>query len=295
MSASDTAAEVHSTFTFAVDVPIPPYDPWQLPYFKPPEGVFAKTVKHKSPLTDIRREVLGEEYSVERARKYLEGNGFTVFKHSSTLLSPPYGRYSEFQDVKLVNEAHYPEVEDLVKAITGCRQVFITDSMVRGPVTEEQQPLSDASFESAAENRNSTHKSSATPPTRLVRVDTTPPVARQMIRNRSPDMAAAAASAGIIHTEDRLCISGSSLDERNRVAIEEHYSGPGYELISVWRPLWKIHCDPLAMLPFRHVENDPDFVLREHHIKQPGFEGDWLREVEMSKRSFERGIAGTMF
>lgn len=54
----------------------------------------------------------------------LDTHGFTIVKHSSALLSPPYNRDS-WNVQELRESIHYPEIEQVVKEQTGASKVLI--------------------------------------------------------------------------------------------------------------------------------------------------------------------------
>ena len=294
MGSLESDKTLYGTFKFAVDIPVEPYDPWQLPYFKAPEGVYAKTVERTYPLVDFRDDVLDGNYTTARSRDFLRKTGFTAINHHTALHSPPYGQLADFQNVQLINEVYYPEVEKLVKDVTGCSKVIITDSLIRGATTDPYKNLSDSSWEKADTVRKldeiekksgsaQLHKPEPSLPTRLPHWDWTPLGARQMIRKWSEEIVDHAAKAGIIKAEDAVCYPASAMDEKNDGLIHERYDGPRYATFSVWRPLKKITRDPLAMAPYQGVDGDPDLVAVPHQIKQPGTDGDWLRELATLK------------
>lgn len=283
---------MHGTFTIPVDVDVEEYDPWAFPYGKAPPALFASTVQHTFPLKDFRHEVFNEEYSIKTSREFLRKHGFTAVRHESKLHQSPYGHVADFCDVQLMSTIYYPEIEELVKCVTGCSQVCITDSLVR--MSDADNTVSDASWKKSTSSKNHEdvdkpqtflhmHKPSPSPPTRVPHWDCTPLGARQTVRQGSQEIIKIAKQAGIVTGEDTVCGAADSTSEESRDIVEQNYYGPRYACFSVWRPVRKVTRDPLAMAPYLSVEMDSRFAIVPHQIKQPGVEGDWLKELATLK------------
>lgn len=280
---------LRGTLHFPVNVPVEPYDPWSLPYFKAPSGAYSQVSKRTITLTDVREDVLGSKRedgssNIETAHSFLDTHGFTAVRHATTLIPSFPTLLSNFQDLERINKEYYPEVEALIKSVTGCDQVCITDSIIRGPQISDTKTLTDSDF-AKSENlsHRSTHKAEPAQPQRLPHWDATPLGARQMIRNWSREITDLATSKGIIRREDELCAPGTSVDVESDCRIKANYKGPRYAFFSVWRPLNKVTRDPLAMLPIRSLQEDEKMIPVPFVVKQPGTHGDWLREAAMLK------------
>ena len=287
------ADPICGTFKFAVDLSLSPYDPWELPYGKAPEGVYARVVERTFPLIDFRKHVLDEDYSMARSREYLRTHGFTAVKHLSSLHSTPVDATGNFHDLDSINEIYYPEIISLIKDVTGCSHVFPTDSLIRGPLTNDKTLSGSIWKVSASTGKTDAskpipqskcmHKAEPSPPTRLPHWDFTPLGARQTIRNWSRAIADLARQSGIIDHEDQTCQPTTATERASEEAIQQGYHGPRYAAYSVWRPLKKVTRDPLAMTPFSIQLTRSDYVVVPHSIKQPGIEDDWLRDLATLK------------
>ena len=280
------------TFKFAIDIPAPPYDPWELPYGKAPDYVYARLVERTFPLINFRQQTLDGGYSLARSREFLRTHGFTAIKHKSLLHSMLLGHTAVFQNVGLINEVYYAEVEYLIKDVTGCSRVFITDSLIRGP-PNNNEALSDSDwkvFASTGDTEGSEkafqskhiHKAKPSPPTRLPHWDFTPLGARQAVRNWSRAIADHARLLGITQLEDEICRPTSATERQSENAIQGGYSGPRYAAYSVWRPLKKVTRDPLAMTSY-DLQHSSDYVVVPYRVKQPGIGNDWLRDLATLK------------
>jgi hypothetical protein len=92
--------------------------------YEPPAGVLRRSGKYVEQSIAIRngREVLGE--------LSLDTNGFVLTSHETAV--------KDFYDPDEVKSVYYPEVERLLKRVTGADRVLIFDHIVRNPVLAER-------------------------------------------------------------------------------------------------------------------------------------------------------------
>jgi hypothetical protein len=92
--------------------------------YDPPAGVPRSSGKHVAQNVTIRngREVLDE--------LSLDTNGFVLTPHETAV--------RDFYDSEEVKSVYYPEVERLLKRVTGAERVLIFDHVVRNPVLAER-------------------------------------------------------------------------------------------------------------------------------------------------------------
>ncbi len=91
--------------------------------YDPPQGVPRRSGKILPRTVTIRN---GRHFS----DLSLDTNGFLLVPHHSTV--------SDFYDSDEVRRSYYPEVEELIKAVTGAERVLIFDHVVRNPVLAAQ-------------------------------------------------------------------------------------------------------------------------------------------------------------
>jgi hypothetical protein len=91
--------------------------------YDPPAGVPRSSGKHIGQIVAIRngRQVLDE--------LSLDTNGFVLTKHETAV--------KDFYDPDEVESVYYPEVERLIKRVTGAERVVVFDHIVRNPVLAE--------------------------------------------------------------------------------------------------------------------------------------------------------------
>lgn len=260
---------LRGTFTVPIDDEVQS-DPRTREYFAPPWP--EKTVKVSFPLLSFRTAVFGsqnETIGMAKAEQFLHDNGFTAIKHRSVLHSHPSGT-SIFQDQNAMDTIYCPEIASLIKRLTGCKRVFTVTHRVRG-------------FKATANAPN------LAKPIRIPHNDTTPLGTRQAIRYSRHDLRDAAEEAGILAVEQALYESthGVQAVDKESQTFEELYNfpvpGPRYATYTVWRPLKPVTRDPLAMVPRREIDGDPDLVFWRYDNRVPGPDGDWLRQLEMVK------------
>ena len=203
------------------------------------------------PVDDIRPSL-----SLGEASPYtLPYHGFTARYHPSRLHSPPYNR-SSWSNEELIRSIYMPEVEELVKKVTGCKLTVVESAVLRTKVHSEVDSLSkepsgaELSHDDAGPCPRMIGFSSAggASPAPKVHLDFSPLGARTHIRKYHRSIALAAEP--VIQAENRLLESGVKWDE-----LKYHYRGTGegddgvprFALFSIWRPLKTVHRDPLAL------------------------------------------------
>jgi hypothetical protein len=92
--------------------------------YEPPAGVPRRSGKYTAQSVSIRngREMLG--------RLSLDTNGFVLTEHETAV--------KDFYDPDEVKSVYYPEVERLLKRVTGAERVVVFDHIVRNPVLAER-------------------------------------------------------------------------------------------------------------------------------------------------------------
>src|SRR5271155_5928082 len=92
--------------------------------YEPPAGVPRSSGKYTVQSVSIRngREMLG--------RFSLDTNGFVLTEHETAV--------KDFYDPDEVKSVYYPEVERLLKQVTGAERVVVFDHIVRNPVLAER-------------------------------------------------------------------------------------------------------------------------------------------------------------
>ncbi|KAF2151795.1 hypothetical protein K461DRAFT_279312 [Myriangium duriaei CBS 260.36] len=274
---------------------VPDDDPWERPYLKAPKMEAKEEVSF--PMVDIRTELFGDQRddNIERQIKFLQTHGFTAIRHQTQLRD-----VADFDNVEKLDDIYFPEVQDLVKRVTGAKHVFITNSMIRKSASPSDNhakpPAQPAPL--VASRTGVALMSNRIPPARVAHLDYTPLGARQVIRSWRKDINEKAVEKGIIAAEDALCANHGvdAACEGSDHIIAEGYNTPSsdatrYAAFSVWRPLATVQRDPLAMLPARDFERhtsagDSPFVCSTYDIKVPGDKalgGDFLRQLGMLK------------
>lgn len=218
-------------------------------YHLPPLSSFKEILT--LPVNDIRPSLsLGDSSPYT-----LPYHGFTARHHPSRLHSPPYDR-SSWSNEELIKTVYMPEVEDLVKRITGCKSTVVESAIMRNNVHSEVDSLSkepsglESSHDDAGPCPRMIGFSSAggASPAPKVHLDFSPLGARTHIRKYHRNVALAARL--VIQAENKLLKSGVNWDE-----LKDYYRGtqegddgvPRFALFSIWRPLKKVHRDPLGL------------------------------------------------
>ncbi|UZP43312.1 hypothetical protein NXS19_011128 [Fusarium pseudograminearum] len=200
------------------------------------------------PLTDLRPSLdLGQDSPYK-----LDVHGFTARRHDSALHSTPYSRAS-WDNEKLLRQIYFPEVEEFVKSVTGCKKAVVSAAVVRNRLYSEGDDSAPAEEEADTQPSGSEDTSHLFPPifgnsvkdgvcpAPKVHLDCTPKGARHHIRRYHSEVALAAEK--VIEAENHLLESGIQWND-----LKDH-SGkvPHFALFSIWRPLKTVHRDPLAL------------------------------------------------
>lgn len=203
------------------------------------------------PVQDIRPSL-----SLGDASQYtLPQHGFTARHHPSRLHSSPYDR-SSWSNEELIQTVYMPEVEDLVKQVTGCKSTVVESAVLRNNVHSEVDSLSKepsgAEFGSddagPCPRMMGFSSAGGASPAPKVHLDFSPLGARTHIRKYHRNVTLAAEP--VIQGENRLLESGVNWDE-----LKDHYRETGeggegvprFALFSIWRPLKTVHRDPLGL------------------------------------------------
>jgi hypothetical protein len=178
----------------------------------------------------------------------LSNQGFTAVTHPSTLSFPPY-THTSWSDEHLLKTIYIPEIESLVRKITGAKTIF-TDQLVMRTNThteidglaEDDKPCTTNSQteEPAFPKMVGTKPTSAGSPAPKVHLDFAPAGARTHLRKYHPETLKRAEA--IIAAEDKLLASGTKPEE-----LGKKYDGPRWAMFSIWRPLKTVRRDPLAL------------------------------------------------
>ncbi len=203
------------------------------------------------PVNDIRPSLALEDSSPYT----LPYHGFTARHHPSRLHSTPYDR-SSWSNEELIKTVYMPEVDNLVKKVTGCKSTVVESTVLRNNVHTEVDALSkepsgaEFNHDDAGPCPRMIGFSSAggASPAPKVHLDFSPRGARTHIRKYHRSIALAAEP--VIQAENRLLKSGVNWDE-----LKHHYRGTGngddgvprFALFSIWRPLKTVHRDPLGL------------------------------------------------
>ncbi|KAF7188222.1 Oxidoreductase chyM [Pseudocercospora fuligena] len=261
-------------------------DPWQRNYNAPPP--LKPLVPRRYPLHDIRPKLASTS-----PEELLQSHGFGVVKHHSSFLDQLNG---EELSSHAIAETYHPEVVDLVKKTTGCKEVFIVGSVFRQgkrapeayKLPTERRAISQAVDQPQSQQQHKLagqSKLQLAAPVRVPHMDSTPLGARQTIRFEQKAMYDVAKRAGIIDAED--AIYQNPVTKESDDAIAERYDGPRYAAYSIWRPLRKVGRDPLAVAPRKKGQattTGGDFVHHFYENKIRGDEelkGDFLKEYTM--------------
>lgn len=201
------------------------------------------------PIKDIRPSLtLGNDSPYK-----LDHDGFTARHHPSRLHSAPYSKES-WNDPKLIETVYAPEVEKLVKSVTGCKIALVESAVLRNNVHTEVDSLSkDPSGADFAPDDAGPcprmigfSEAGGASPAPKVHLDFSPRGSRIHIRKYHRNLALAAEP--VIEAENRLLKSGVGWDD-----LKNHYHGgegdaiPRFALFSVWRPLKRVRRDPIAV------------------------------------------------
>jgi hypothetical protein len=213
-------------------------------YHLPPLSEFSDI--RSLPLTNIRPSM---------STFTLSSQGFVAVTQPSTLSSPPY-THASWSDETLLKSIYIPEIESLVRKITGARTIF-TDQLVMRTNTHTEidglaeddkpsiststsNPNTEEKIEPAFPKMVGTNPTSAGSPAPKVHLDFAPAGARTHLRRYHPETLKRAGA--IIAAEDALLSSGIPPSQ-----LPQKYDGPRWAMFSIWRPLKTVLRDPLAL------------------------------------------------
>ncbi|KAI8271922.1 GA4 desaturase [Colletotrichum sp. SAR11_240] len=225
------------------------------------------------PLTDLKPSLdLGDASPYK-----LSVHGFTARRHHSALHAEPFG-HASWKDEKALRDVYFPEVEEFVKKLTGCKTAVVSAAVVRTQTYSEGPGDSSCSAEDGGKGEREREEeggeggsSGATPkfppivglaksdsvsPAPKVHLDLTPKGARLHIRKYAHQVTSAAEH--VITAENALLSSGVRLED-----LKDHYHEAGvprFALFSIWRPIKTVKRDPLALAPANKFPEE-DYVI----------------------------------
>ncbi|KAH9213942.1 hypothetical protein DL95DRAFT_366448 [Leptodontidium sp. 2 PMI_412] len=206
------------------------------------------------PMTDIRSSLDQGDDSPYK----LSTHGFTARRSPTAMASPP-STHSDWTNETLLREIYIPEIEALVKFLTGAKKVFTDQLVMRNNIHTEIDGL--AREESEAEMLEfpkmvGTRAGSGGSPAPKVHLDYAPEGARTHLRKYHPRTREFARE--VVDAEDRLLGAGVKLEE-----MGSRYDGPRWAMFSIWRPLKTVRRDPLALSDCRSfpVEDYVEFSV----------------------------------
>ena len=224
-------------------------------------------------LQDIRPSLSSGEPSRFRLNK----QGFTARRYPTALKSGPYV-HSSWNDEQVLRKVYVPEIEELVRQVTGGRIVFSDQVVMRTATHTEIDGLARSDDDKQSSTTEDTGHSdypklvgtrtgAGGSPTPKVHLDFSPAGARTHLRKYHAQTTKLAAS--IIEAEDALLASGIAPSD-----LKDHYDGPRWAMFSVWRPLKPVRRDPLAL---SDVSTFPTEDYVPYNIRFPtgkGIEGE---------------------
>ena len=171
----------------------------------------------------------------------LNKHGFTARRCPTALKSAPF-THSSWNDEEVLKEIYIPEIEALLKQVTGRKTVFTDQLVMRNNIHTEVDGLAAKENKEMSKfpNMVGTKEGAGGSPAPKVHLDYAPAGARTHLRKyhtRTSELAAA-----IIEAEDKLLANGITSEE-----LKDHYDGPRWAMFSVWRPLKTVRRDPLAL------------------------------------------------
>jgi hypothetical protein len=202
------------------------------------------------PMVDIRPSLdLGSESPFK-----LNTHGFTARRSPTALKFPPY-THSSWNDESLLKSLYIPEIEALLKQVTGGKTVFTDQVVMRTTKHTEVDGLARVGGdEEKAEfpTMVGTKAGSGGSPAPKVHLDYSPAGARTHLRKYHPRTTELASI--VIETEDKLLAAGVSVAD-----LPGMYDGPRWAMFSVWRPIKPVKRDPLALSDCRTFPKE-DYV-----------------------------------
>ena len=198
------------------------------------------------PITNIKHTLqLGQQNPYT-----LDTHGFTARNYPSRLHSEPYSRAS-WNNETLLKTVYIPEVEEMLRQLTGASKIVTEMALVRTQVHSEVDALAtsedkaDSDLDAGAGDEDpwpkmvGTSTGGGASPAPKVHLDFSPAGARTHLRKYHGVLAEAGSE--VIAAEDRLAASGIANGD-----LAEHYDGPRWAMFSIWRPLKRVTRDPLA-------------------------------------------------
>ncbi|GJC98742.1 GA4 desaturase [Colletotrichum higginsianum] len=223
------------------------------------------------PLTDLKPTLdLGDASPYK-----LSVHGFTARRHHSALHAEPFG-HASWKDEKALRDVHFPEVEEFVKKLTGCKTAVVSAAVVRTQPYSEGTGDSGSSAEDAGKGKGEREEeeeeeeeeggsgtTAKFPPiVGLAKSNTVSPAPKSTStsRPRAQDCTSAITSAAehVITAENALLSSGVRLED-----LKDHYHEAGvprFALFSIWRPIKTVKRDPLALAPANKFPEE-DYVV----------------------------------
>jgi len=171
--------------------------------YDPPAGVPRSSGKYTSQSVVIRngREMLG--------KLSLDLNGFVLTEHETAV--------KDFYDPDEVKSLYYPEVERLIKRVTGAERVMVFDHIVRNPVLAER---GEKGARSPAKVVHNDYSLKSAP--RRVR-DHLPQEAEHLLKNRFAEINVWRAIRGPIESSPLALCDARSLDLEDSVPTDLVY------------------------------------------------------------------------
>lgn len=218
----------------------------------------------------------------------LDTHGFQVLQHASSLLPPLATSVADFSDQELMKATYWPELIALLKDHLGIRAAAPINTTVREMAPKSTKPPD-------PDNPRADPKATMEP-FFSVRGDYTAAGARSHLRAMLPSFFEDNGCVVSTTTEERatfLHLRDEILQAENEAMAAEsiqdqwiwsrkNYIGPRWAILSVWRPLEIVHCDPLAVMDprtlFDGTRDKPYAPLARMYKHRPGFEAAYMSE-----------------
>ena len=285
----------------ASHTPLPSPKPYGLPALSELRDERYVPLHDLRPLPTVDQLVTAKEGTAQ-----LLTHGFTALKHSSVMHSASYTDAS-WRNPELLKKIYAPEIQSMLKRITGAREVIIETVLLR----DSSRSLQEAIPENTGNDQNGSLKEAqpsisppkqgtvnlgfpqivgfspmfgAVPPAPKVHLDYAPAGARMHIRHSHPTVTTACAP--IIAAEDCLLAADLPLN----IHYSQSPSAPRWAIYSVWRPLKPVKRDPLAIGDVRSFAKE-DYVMID--VPEPTMELDGtVKEMHTMKGYVSRGREG---
>jgi len=212
--------------------------------YDPPAGVPRRSGKYveRSVLIHDGREMLGE--------LSLDTNGFELTEHETAV--------NDFYDPDEVKSVYYPEVERLIKRVTGAERVVIFDHIVRNPVLAER---GEKDARPPAKMVHNDYSLQSAP--RRVR-DHLPEEAERLLRNRFAEINVWRAIRGPIESSPLALCDARSLDAEEVVPIDLVYRERVGEILGfLYSPMHRWYYFP-------HMQANEAILLKCYDSKDDG-------------------------